>query len=266
MAIVWNSRNLPSYLGPSAAQLVFLFIFFMANSITLFALGVLLARNIWVVGSNVTTIEGWELERHETLLSRAKAQGGYLDGPDGMKLKITKQEFPYDIGIYRNAKQAMGSGFLLWLWPLTSTPPNATGLDFETNGFEDPGTLWPPPDPDRMPRPIPKVDGSNPFLYQAGASGFDVQAFRQRQRRDLLRYTADGPSVARQIPSEEANQDTGDDPAGQLQAASSRQYIRKSGLGWRNSDGDTLGDLGVDEEAEEDMPLAKIRVKLTSRH
>jgi hypothetical protein len=36
--------------------------------------------------------------------------GGYLDGPGGIKVKIERQEFPYDIGIWRNLKQGMGTG------------------------------------------------------------------------------------------------------------------------------------------------------------
>lgn len=128
--------GLSQYLGPTPTQLVFLFIFFVVNSITLFALAILLARNIWCLGGNVTTIEGWEIERHETLVRRARSLGGYLDGADGMRIKIRKQEFPYDIGILSNIRQGMGSTFWLWLWPLTPTPSNESGLAFETNGFE----------------------------------------------------------------------------------------------------------------------------------
>ena len=124
------------YLGPTPAQLILLFTFSVVNSITLFAMSVLLIRNVWVLGSNVTTIEGWEIDRHETLVRRAKKRGGYLDGPDGTKVMISRQEFPYDVGMYQNAKQAMGCSFLLWLWPLTSSPSNRSGLEFATNGFE----------------------------------------------------------------------------------------------------------------------------------
>ena len=106
------------------------------NSITLFALAILLARSIWCLGGNVTTIEGWEIERHETLVRRARVLGGYLDGPDGTRLNLRKQEFPYDIGILQNMKQGMGGTPLLWLWPFTATPSNESGLVFETNGFE----------------------------------------------------------------------------------------------------------------------------------
>ena len=116
--------------------MVFLFMFLAVNSLTLFALTVLLARNSWCLAANTTTIEGWEIERHETLVYQARKHGGYVYGPDGIKIRIQKQEFPYDIGIYQNIKQGMGSSPLLWLWPFTSTPTKESGFDFETNGFE----------------------------------------------------------------------------------------------------------------------------------
>ena len=91
-------------------QLIHLFLLVAANSVTLFALSILLIRNIWCLGANTTTIEGWEIERHRTVLRRARYFGGYLDGPDGVKVRIERQEFPYDIGIWQNFKQGMGSG------------------------------------------------------------------------------------------------------------------------------------------------------------
>lgn len=131
------------YLGPSPLQLIILFIFSVVNSTTLFALAILLVRNIWCLGANVTTIEGWEMERHETLLRRAKVLGGYLDGPNGIKVKIDRQEFPYDIGIFKNMSQAMGGKGLFWLWPFARSLLNGDGLQFEINGFE--GILFKPP-------------------------------------------------------------------------------------------------------------------------
>ena len=124
------------YLGPSVVQMIFLFILLVTNSMILFAIGLLLTRNIWVLGANVTTIEGWEIERHKSLVRRARGRGGYLDGPDGIAIKLTKQEFPYDIGIMNNISQGMGSSPLIWLWPFARTPSNESGLEFETNGFE----------------------------------------------------------------------------------------------------------------------------------
>lgn len=116
--------------------MIFLFTFTLTNSITLFALAVLLIRNIYTLASNTTTIEGWEIERHDTLVRRARYHGGYLDGPDGTKIRIQRQEFPYDIGIYANMRQMMGTGLWAWLWPFAATPRNEMGLEFETNGFE----------------------------------------------------------------------------------------------------------------------------------
>lgn len=80
----------------------------MTNSLTLFALGILLVRTLWSLGANVTTIESWEIERHSTLVHRARYFGGQLDGPDGIKIIIKKQEFPYDIGIFQNIRDGMG--------------------------------------------------------------------------------------------------------------------------------------------------------------
>lgn len=88
--------------------MIHLLVLIVVNSFTLIALSVLLIRTIWSLGAGTTAIEVWEIERHETLLRRARVLGGYLDGPDGIKVKIQKQEFPYDIGIWRNFKQGMG--------------------------------------------------------------------------------------------------------------------------------------------------------------
>lgn len=88
--------------------MVHLFVLFVVNSLTVFALFILLVRSIWALGSNTTTIETWEIERHNTLLRRAKHFGGYLEAPGGLKVRIKRQEFPYDIGIWDNIKAGMG--------------------------------------------------------------------------------------------------------------------------------------------------------------
>ena len=125
--------------------MITLFLLFVLNSITLFALSIMFLRTSWSLATNVTTIESWEIERHETLLRRAKALGGYLDGPDGIKVRIVKQEFPYDVGIWKNIVQGMSGGPLTWFWPLARSPPLSSGLWFEVNEFEgqqyDPGRL-----------------------------------------------------------------------------------------------------------------------------
>lgn len=86
---------------------------------------------------NMTTIEGWEIERHETLLRRARTLGGHLDGPDGSKVRIQHQEFPWDIGIWTNLCEMMGSrNPLAWFWPLARSNTVESGLQFEHNGID----------------------------------------------------------------------------------------------------------------------------------
>ena len=116
--------------------MILLFTLMIINFITWFAVSVMLLRSSWSLWMNTTTIEGWEIERHRTLFRRAKAFGGYLDGPNGVKIRIKKQEFPFDIGILANLNQGMGGNILTWFLPIAPTPSNKSGLDFEVNGFE----------------------------------------------------------------------------------------------------------------------------------
>lgn len=122
-------------------QLVHLFLLLVTNSLVLFALAILLARVIWSLALNTTTIEGWEIERHHALLRRSRVLGGFLDGPNGTKVRIERQEFPWDIGIWANICQGMGTrNFLGWLWPFSRSPAVKTGLSFPDNGIEGKGT------------------------------------------------------------------------------------------------------------------------------
>lgn len=90
------------------AQLVHLLLLLVVNSVTWLGLFILLVRTIGSLLFNTTTIESWEIERHETLVRRARVLGGSLEGPGGVKIRIRKQEFPYDIGLFSNIVQAMG--------------------------------------------------------------------------------------------------------------------------------------------------------------
>lgn len=120
-AVIWENRHMPSYHGPSVVQIAHLFILFAVNTLTLFMLGILLIRTLWCVGANTTTIEGWEIERHETLVRRSRVFGGYLQTPEGQRMRIARQEFPYDIGIWQNFKQGMGTGNVRIRRPVTKS-------------------------------------------------------------------------------------------------------------------------------------------------
>ena len=124
------------YLGPSVLQLSHIFVLCAVNSFVLFALTLLLGRTLWSLAVNTWTIEGWEIERHETVVRRARVLG-FLEDPDGNKVFIEHQEFPWDIGIWANICQGMGSSNpFTWLWPFSRSPSVQSGLSFEHNEID----------------------------------------------------------------------------------------------------------------------------------
>lgn len=213
----------------------------------------------------MTTIESWEIARHTKLLRRARVFGGYLDGPDGIKVKIERHEFPYDIGIWANIKQGMNSGNILaWFWPFATTPSSG-GLDFEVNGFDEPTRSWPPPDPDRIPRVNRSLDKGKPFVYQQTPLSVneEVQAFKKRQEEDIKRRNGNAGIIRRKpfhsrhasgLHAEHSDVET-DDHSSESQSNSGEE-------GWRSPEGDRLRDYGVDEDAEfydqDDIPLSEL--------
>ncbi|KAF2088127.1 putative zinc finger protein DHHC domain-containing protein [Saccharata proteae CBS 121410] len=263
-AVVWNNRSLPSYLGPSAIQLVHLFVLLAANSLTLFIMAIMLIRFGIKFGENITTIEGWEIDRHETLLRRARYLGGWLQGPDGRRIKIKRQEFPYDIGIWPNLRQGMGTGNVLaWFWPFAASPSNASGLDFEINGFEDLSVTWPPPDPDRIPRVKRQFPANEAFTHRELSLDQEegIEAFKRRQQEDFKRWQVGSAGLQRRRPFHErasADQTDGNDSEG----LDENEDIQRGEESWKNSEGERLDDFGVDEDAEfydeDDIPLSEL--------
>lgn len=212
----------------------------------------LLLRTLWGLIFNITTIESWEIERHHTLLRRSRVMGGYLDGPDGVKVRITKQEFPFDIGLWSNVVQGMGSlNPLAWFWPFSATPSEDSGQAFGTNGFEDPSIGWPPPDPDRIPRAKRSFNPGEAFVLSPGVN--DVEEFRKRQQADIQRRQ---PFHSRY---DEASVQEHNTLPTQLYARNGEEGEEN----WRNAEGETLNDFGVDQEVEfydydEDVSLAEL--------
>ncbi|EFE38545.1 palmitoyltransferase with autoacylation activity Pfa4, putative [Trichophyton verrucosum HKI 0517] len=207
-----------------------------------------------MLGANETTIEGWEIERHRTLCRRARALGGYLEGPDGVKVWIKRQEFPYDIGVWNNIRDGMGGS------------NNSTKLM-----SEDESLTWPPPDPDRMSRNTPQRQDRTTLLGDGRNFDYDeVEAFHKRQEADYLRQRAVS-EVRRRKPFHKRYIKKGDDGHLSNISDSEDEELSNSGEeGWRNSEGERLKDFGVDEEVEfydeDDIPLAELirRKKLRS--
>lgn len=235
-----------------------LFILILISCITTVCIGILLIRCLWSLVVNVTSIEGWEIERHRTLLRRAKTFGGYLDGPNGTHIPIRRQEFPYDIGIWKNLTQVFGLNILTWLWPFTTTPENDTGLEFEVNGFEgmlkhetkfsieshtivDDNTIWPPPDPDRMPRTrINLVEGYTSI--EKGITDLErPEVFLVRQPADAW---SGGIQRRKQFHKRYMNQENHEK---HYTPSDSQEMGEES---WRNAEGERLADFGLDEETE----------------
>ncbi|KAI2641056.1 DHHC palmitoyltransferase-domain-containing protein [Xylaria nigripes] len=179
---IWTARDLPAYLGPTATQMGVLTGLAFTTGMTAFMLGILLITTVkgWLF--NTTMIEGWEIERHEAVLQR----GGYeedwwrtLDGDadNAPRSMVEPLEFPYDIGLYENMAQAMGTmNPIFWLLPFARAPRVAplpsdiasedllaklngargggaslgAGWFYEENGLNDREGMWPPVDPEKV--------------------------------------------------------------------------------------------------------------------
>ena len=260
-ASIWEDRNEAASLGPSVTQLVHLFMLICTNSLTLLMVGIMLSKGIYSLATNVMTIESWELERHEQLLRRARVLGGYLDGPGGVRTKIERHEYPYDVGIWQNMRDGMGtSNVLAWFWPLAATPCT-NGLSFETNGFEEPGQTWPPPDPDRMPRPPRSAEQlqEKTALDKALNDADVINAFKARQQADLQRRGLMKGAIRRKPFHQRFDQDGY--PAGDGYLPED-DHDHDGEEGWQDSGGNRLQDYGVEEDVEfydeDDIPLSEL--------
>lgn len=96
-------------LGPSQWALGHLVALCAINLIACFMISMLFCISVYCLGANMTAIEGLQIERHKKLLKRARRNGGCVNGPGGVRIRLERHEFPYDIGIYQNIAQGMGS-------------------------------------------------------------------------------------------------------------------------------------------------------------
>lgn len=261
---LWESRNLPAYLGPSLAGLAAFSLLLLVCFFTSVALGIMLATTLQSFLFNRTMIEGWEVDRHETLADRGGSGKDWWDvaGPNGEKYTFEKLEFPYDIGFFANMAQAMGSrNPLLWLFPLAGNPRidksgRGSGWDWEENGFNRIEGLWPPPDPEKLRRaargwPAATRDYEAEFREASWMSPEqEKEAFRKRQMEDEKRRRK---LVAELEEIDDYDDDDDDDNMNE------RRNQGIPGFGWMNSDGERLRDYGVDEDSQdEDVPIAEL--------
>jgi palmitoyltransferase len=238
-------------------QLLVLFALFLTDFIIAFALIILFLRTAYNAIEGYTTIETWEQERHDALV-RSK--------------RVRRQQFPYDIGIWDNICSAFcgSSNILAWFWPLARTSEVGSvikgsgelkllgGIEWEVNGYEELGMIWPPPDPDKG---VWVGKGRDALASSKAVKEEEedwVEGVRRRQMEDFRR---------RHISKENVGKET--------KAIQSQYQPEAYGTGaqrprnrWKNDEGETLADYGVDEDAEdedEDVPLAELKRKLETK-
>lgn len=272
--VIWDSRDAPAEDGPSGLQLTHLVVLIGTNCLALFALTVLFVSATHSLVINTTMIESWEIERHEALVERSRKLGGFVNGPEGRRVRIMKQEYPYDIGFWRNVVQGMGSSNpIAWFLPFGGNPGMDTATKFETNGFEHDDKIWPPVDPDRMPRTFRLPEASSAFIHNdySPSQQEAIDAFRRRQEVDIKRYE-NMPSrpldsikatVVRKTPDGEYVDvyDTEDDDEDEANYESEEEEGIDGEKGWTSKSGDRLRDFGVDEsesEDEDNIPLGEL--------
>ncbi|KAG6041811.1 hypothetical protein E4U41_001555 [Claviceps citrina] len=243
---LWETRDLPAHLGPTLPALVGLALSALICLFTSLALGIMLIATIknWLF--NCTMIEGWQLERHEAILEREGMDCRDLRGPDGKKVRVEKVEFPYDVGIFANMSQAMGtSNFILWLLPFSPSPKvgkdgKGNGWDWEENGFNRNKGMWPPLDPERLRRENHEWPAAR---RDFAAELRDVEASLEDHQRMLTQRqtrVADQNILAE---LEEVDNYDSVDEQGQLNNF-------EDPASWRNTEGEALQDYGVDRDAE----------------
>ena len=290
---VWADRHLPAYLGPSLPSLVGMTVLGLMDAFTMVALGVLMYTTVrgWVFNS--TMIEDWEQERHEAVLGRMDqdedGDGGadrdfWGDDDAAMRERLERIEYPYDLGVFANMAQAMGTrnvvrGFLPVFGgaPVVDnkTPGKGVGWEWEENGFNDLPGLWPPPDPEKTRRAArggwPAAASSmlrREERYDAYQTPDDVKAaFARRQEEDFMRRQT-AHAQAQQRSGIIAELEEVDEFGGAQGDDQGEDYEWVGKPLWTNSDGDRLWDYGVDEEVEEeimpgpgedeDVPLAEL--------
>ena len=120
-----------------------------------------------------------------------------------------------------------------------------------------------------MPRSSNQPPFEQPFVYDEDLSTIQssVNAFRRRQQEDLKRYDQRVTTSIPRRPLHELHSDAGYRTDSVPFQSAKSDNLGSDGEGWRDSEGDRLGDFGVDEDAEfhdeDDMPLAAL---LRKRH
>lgn len=128
----------------------------------------------------------------------------------------------------------------------------------------DPNTSWPPPDPDRMPRRQYNLADHHLFTHTSVSSNIDTQAFRERQRRDYLRFSSNNgdPELKHRVSATRFSGSLSDESDNDGDESYAEDIPQVGVNEWRDQDGDRPDDFGVDEDVEymddDDLPLSEV--------
>ncbi|KZZ90783.1 palmitoyltransferase pfa4 [Moelleriella libera RCEF 2490] len=205
-------------------------------------------------------IESWEIERHEANSDQSGRDWCDATDTNGKTMRFDRVLFPYDIGIFANMSQAMGTAnAVMWLWPFSSGPKldksgKGVGWRWEENGFNDTEGMWPPMNPERLRKknrqwPLAQRDFAAELRDVERTPEERISAFRKRQAQDTQRRLKLSRKVE-EVEFEDYNEGSFED----------RDV-------WTNTNGERLEDFGVDLDAmgysgsrtsDENLPLAEV--------
>ncbi|KAM0755032.1 zf-DHHC-domain-containing protein [Meredithblackwellia eburnea MCA 4105] len=231
---------------PTVPQVVMLILNYTLCVPTLFAVGLFSLFHFWSVGTNTTTIEGWEKDKVVTL----KRKG-----------KIRDFKYPYNLGIVSNFKSVLGDNPFFWCWPQKM---HGTGLKYPVAKGVNPQAQydWPPRDEfEEREREAAKRDRAAARAHLASQNAFTYggddlnpnanETFQQhlRNRRpQKANVSPFHPDFQPPSGSEEDDDDDDDVPLGRL-ASTFRRYQLSGSLDQDSED------TGIGEAA----PAVRVR-------
>ncbi|TFK26647.1 palmitoyltransferase PFA4 [Coprinopsis marcescibilis] len=165
---------------PSSTELIFLILNFVTCVPVLLVVGGFSIYHFFNLLGNSTTIEGWEKDKVATMVRRGQIQ---------------EVKFPYDLGKLRNIKAVLGPSFLFWCIP---QPMTGNGLRFELAAHADEHQIWPPREPDSLPRKVIDPTAS-PFTYGEERLNPSLSPSNIR-RRQTGKHSNGGSSPAHALP------------------------------------------------------------------
>ncbi|ODQ65489.1 zf-DHHC-domain-containing protein [Nadsonia fulvescens var. elongata DSM 6958] len=239
---LYRDRFLPMYLIQKS-DLVFTIILIPVSFFVLLTISILTVRVISNTIDGKTEIETWECERVESLIRRKIVPKPLYDE--------SETGFPYDIDIWINLTEALGSPFL-WLFPFGS--PKGDGLHFQKNEQADEGAIWPPDLPImRLPNEE-SLDNNDTLDHKTSSTSKRLLSKRNIPSENRLVdgiYSSNHHQNELQREFESDSDSSENEPEWRRGIKSDDDFYQFNR--WANWDGEKISDFGVDIES--DVPL-----------